>query len=429
MNILDIIQKKKNGLELSNEEIVFFVQGVCSGLIKDFQSTSLMMAICLNGMTERETVALTLSMAKSGQIVDLSDVGNCVDKHSTGGVSDTTTLVVVPVLASLGVKVAKMSGRSLGFTGGTADKMEVFKGYQTEIDTTTFKNLIKANGASIVSPSQDIAIADKILYKLRSESGTVENKSLIASSIMSKKIACGAKMLVLDCKVGSGAFMKTYDDAKQLAELMVKIGNSVGIKTVAILSDMNQPLTEFVGNNFEVYSALQVLNGRHNKLREICTKICAEALLLDEKCNNLQDAIKLVDGVLDDKTALKKLKQIVISQGGSDQVIDNPNILLSYKNKLDIFADCNGYVAKIDCGLVGNLSHLLQQKNGVITRQDNVGIIFDKMLNDSVKIGDKIASIYYNDCDSLQDIADRLKNAIKIGERQKDMQLIYETIK
>ena len=424
MNILEIIEKKKSGYELSSEEINFWIDGVCSGLVKDFQSTSLMMAICLNGMTEKETAALTIAMAKSGQIVDLSDVGDCVDKHSTGGVSDTTTLVVVPVLASLGVKVAKMSGRSLGFTGGTADKMEVFAGYQTELDTETFKRLIKQNGASIVSPSQDIAIADKILYKLRSESGTVENKSLIASSIMSKKIACGAKMLVLDCKFGSGAFMKTFDEAKQLAEIMVKIGKSVGIKTVAILSDMNQPLTKYVGNNFEVYSALQVLKGEKNNLREICVEICTQALLLDKKCDNAQNARQLVENSIDVCDALKKLRQIIKAQGGNDKIIENPQILLKTNKQLDIRVTQNGYISQIDCSEVGNLSHLLQQKNEAITRQDDVGIIFEKMIGDSIKIGDKLATIYYNDCDNLSDIAERLKNAIKIGEKPKNMPLV-----
>lgn len=429
MNILDIIEKKKNGLELSSAEIDFWIDGVCSGLVKDFQSTSLMMAICLNGMTTNETFALTFAMAKSGQIVDLSDVGNCIDKHSTGGVSDTTTLVVVPVLASLGVKVAKMSGRSLGFTGGTADKMEVFAGYKTEIDEKTFKKLIKQNGASIVSPSQQIAVADKILYKLRSESGTVENKSLIASSIMSKKIACGAKMLVLDCKFGSGAFMKTFEDAKQLAELMVKIGKNAGIKTVAILSDMNQPLTNFVGNNFEVYSALQVLRGQKNSLRDICVQICAEALLLDKKCDSIELAKQLAEECLNNGKAIEKLRQIIKSQGGDDKIIDNPELLTKSNNTIDVCAVQNGYISQIDCSTVGNLSHLLQQKNGVITRQDDVGIILHKMLGDCVKSGDKLATIYYNDCDNLSLIAEKLKNAFKIGEMPEKTPLVCDIIR
>lgn len=429
MNIVDIIQKKKNKFELSTEEIDFFVEGVCSGLVKDFQTTALMMAICLNGMTERETVDLTLAMARSGDIVDLSDIGDCVDKHSTGGVSDTTTLVIVPILASLGVKVAKMSGRSLGFTGGTADKMEVFKGYKTEIETQTFKDLIKKNGASIISPSQDLAVADKIIYKLRSESGTVENISLIASSIMSKKIACGAKILILDCKFGSGAFMKTYDDAKQLAELMVKIGKNAGIKTVAILSDMNQPLTEYIGNNFEVYSALTVLNGRKNNLRDICIDIATEALLLDDKCKTEQEAREMIENVLDNKIALEKLRQIIKAQDGSDEIINNPELLLKTSNKIDILAKESGYISKINTSVVGNLAHQLQQKDGRLTRQDNVGIIFEKMLGDKVETGDVIASLYYNDCDILNEIVKKFEDAIEIGNLPQKTMLICDKIR
>ena len=429
MNIFEIIECKKNGNELSTEQINFFVNGVCSGLVKDFQATSLMMAICLNGMTDRETVDLTMAMANSGEVLDLSDVGVCVDKHSTGGVSDTTTLVVVPILASLGVKVAKMSGRSLGFTGGTADKMEVFKGYKTEIDTQTFKNLIAKNNASIVSPSQNFAVADKILYKLRSQSGTVENKSLIASSIMSKKIASGAKILILDCKFGSGAFMKTYKDAHELAELMVKIGNSVGIKTIAILSDMNQPLTEYVGNNFEVYSALKVLQGRKNHLQEVCYKIAAEALVLDGKCKNFEQANKFIENSIQNGSALQKLKDIVTAQGGSVEYIENPELLLKTKNQVEIFAKHDGYICRIDTSKIGNFAHLLQMKNGIMTRQDDVGIILGKMLGDKVKIGEKLATIYYNDCDNLQEICNGLENCFEIGNHAEKQVLIKETIR
>ena len=429
MDIIEIINKKKSGKSLSKQEIDFFVQGVCNGQIKDYQTTSFLMAVCLKGMTSQETTDLTLAMAKSGEVLDLSDVGDCVDKHSTGGVSDTTTLVLVPVLASLGVKVAKMSGRSLGFTGGTADKMEVFEGYNTEIDAETFKKLIKQNGASIVSQSANFAYADKILYKLRSDSATVESKSLIASSIMSKKIACGAKILVLDCKFGSGAFMKTKKDALSLAKLMVQIGKNAGIKTIAVISNMNQPLTNFVGNNFEVFSALQVLKGQKNNLQKVATAIAVEVLLLDGKAKNQTEATKMVENCLQNGSALEKLRQIVTAQGGSDRYIDAPQNLLKTNNHIDVLSEKKGVVSKIETDKIGYISHNLQKKDGILSRQDNVGIILDKMLGDNVKVGDKLATIYYNDCDNIDLLGQELKNCFAIGKKFLPQALIEGVVK
>lgn len=424
MDILNIIEKKKNGQELSKKEIQFFVDGVCSGLIKDYQTTSLLMAVCLKGMTFDETFNLTMSMARSGKTLDLSSLGNCVDKHSTGGVSDTTTLIVVPVLASVGVKVAKMSGRSLGFTGGTADKMEVFNGYNTEISTDEFISLIKQNNASIISQSADFALADKIIYSLRSNSGTVENLSLIASSIMSKKIACGAKTIVLDCKYGSGAFMKTKKDSIKLAKLMVKIGKKAGLNVCAVISSMEQPLSNFVGNNFEVYSSLQVLDGTKNDLYEVSKKLCSLALIKSGACNSLTEAQQLFDNSISTKSAKEKLKQIVQSQGGSTQVFENPNILLKANKKADVFADKTGYVNFIDTSKIGIAGHNLQKINGVLKRQDDTGIILSVKLGSFVKIGDKLATIYYNDVDNLNEIKSDLSSCFNIGKKTKLPKLI-----
>lgn len=424
MDILSIIEKKKNKKVLTKKEIQFFVDGVCSGLIKDFQTTSLLMAICLNGLNFDETYNLTMSMAHSGKVLDLTCVGNCVDKHSTGGVSDTTTLIVVPVLASLGVKVAKMSGRSLGFTGGTADKMEVFDGYQTEISTQKFVELVQQNNASIITQSADFALADKIIYNLRSQSGTVDNIGLIASSIMSKKIACGAKTLVLDCKYGSGAFMKTKSACRQLAKTMVKIGKRAGIDVCAVISSMEQPLSQYVGNNLEVFSALEVLSGKQNKLFEVSSEICALALLKQNKCKTLQEAKQLVAEQIKSGKAKQKLKQIVVAQGGKVDVVENPNLLIKHSNQAQVFATKSGFVSKILTDQIGAICHLLQQTNGQFERQDDVGIILNAQLGDKIKCGDKLATIHFNKADDIEGFKNQLSNCFVVGKEPQKAKLI-----
>lgn len=424
MDILQIIEKKKKGQVLSQQEIQFFIDGVCSNTIKEYQITSLLMAICLKGMNSEETFNLTMSMAKSGKTLDLSNIGNCIDKHSTGGVSDTTTLIVAPVLASLGVKVAKMSGRSLGFTGGTVDKMEVFKGYKTEISTEQFLNLVKNNNASIISQSADFALADKIIYKLRSDSATVDNLSLIASSIMSKKIACGAKTIVLDCKYGSGAFMKTKKDSIKLAKLMVDIGKKAGIKVSAVISSMEQPLSNYVGNNFEVYSSLQVLNGQKGDLYNLACNLCAVALLKSGMCNNLKQGVELAEQSIQSGNAKQKLKDIVINQDGSTEYIDNPELLLQTNNQVDVLALASGYISAIDTAKIGIVGHDLQKVKGQVIRQDNTGIILNARLGDYVKQGDKLATIHFNQVDNLKELQQQLVDCFVIGKKSKLPKLI-----
>lgn len=428
MDIIELINKKRLGKRLTESEIQYFVDGTCNGTIKDFQVTSLLMAICINGLDFNETLNLTLSMAKSGNTLDLSSVGVCVDKHSTGGVSDTTTLVVVPILASLGVKVAKMSGRSLGFTGGTADKMEVFKGYKTDISCDVFKQLISKNNASIISQSEGFAKADKIIYKLRSESGTVESMGLIASSIMSKKIACGAKIVVLDCKYGSGAFMKTKKDCIELAKLMVKIGKYAGLKVCAIISSMCQPLTEFIGNNFEVYSSLQVLSGKQNMLCELATYLSAEALVLDGKCKTILDAKLMATNSIQNGSAMQKLKQIVASQGGSIECIDNNKTLLPKNNSHQIISQSAGYISKIDTEQLGYLVHDMQKVNGAVQRQDDAGILLSVKLGDKVNCDDKLATMYYNSLDNFDDICGRLQRCFVISSKQPNIPKLIEKV-
>ena len=420
MDIIELINKKKSRKKLTKKEWEFFVYAVCNGQIKDYQTSSMLMAIFLNGLDFDETYNLTIAMANSGEVLKLDDVGECLDKHSTGGVSDTTTLVVVPVLASLGVKVAKMSGRSLGWTGGTADKIEVFTGYKTEISTVEFKKLITKNNASIISPSQDLAIADKILYKLRSETGTVDNTNLIASSIMSKKIACGSKYLILDVKYGSGAFMKNKKDAKNLARIMIKIGVKSGIRVCAVLSNMNQPLSNYIGNNFEVYSALQVLNGEDNNLSKLSKFLCVQSLMLCGKCKTEVEAHKLVD------TAIKngKLIEIVSAQNGSIEFINNPQKLLKENNKIEILSEKEGFLACYDTSLLGNIAHNLQKVNGQILRQDDVGIILNKNIGDHVDIGEKIMTLYFNQIDDRDEVLEQIKRTYSIGKKSQKIKLV-----
>lgn len=428
MDIIELINKKKQGKKISKQEWDFFVRGICDGKIKDYQTTSFLMAICLKGIDFDETAHLTMAMAKSGQMLNLSDIGMCVDKHSTGGVSDTTTLVVVPTLASLGVKVAKMSGRSLGWTGGTADKMEVFDGYKTDIDTQQFKNLIKQNGASIVSQSKDFALADKIIYKLRSDSGTTDNIGLIASSIMSKKIACGAKIILLDVKYGSGAFMKTLKDSKQLAQTMVQIGSRAGVKVCAVISSMQQPLTNYIGNNLEVYSALDVLGGKQNDLFDLSTFLCAKALVLDGACKSFEQARQIAKDAIISGKSKQKLRQIVMAQGGDVSKIDNPNLLLPKNNVFVVTAQKDGYVSKIDTAKLGYLAHDLQKVNGEVVRQDDTGIILNKRLGDKVKAGEPLMKVFYNKLDNLDEIRTELLKAYTIGKNVNLPKLIDKVV-
>lgn len=428
MSIIELINKKKCGYSLSKAEWEFFVNGICSKQIKDYQTSAMLMAIFVKGLTFDETFNLTIAMAKSGTMLNLDDVGECFDKHSTGGVSDTTTLVIVPILASLGVKVAKMSGRSLGWTGGTADKMEVFKGYNTEISTDKFKELIKKNNASIITQSDDFAVADKIIYKLRSETGTVDSVPLIASSIMSKKIACGAKIVLLDVKYGNGAFMKSFKDAKKLARLMVQIGKKSGIKVSAVISNMNQPLTKYIGNNFEVYSALKVLDGDENNLSKLSCYICQKALMLANKNITKQQTEELIYDAIKSGKAKQKLTEIIADQGGETKVIQNPELLLSNINKFEIFSKKSGYVCDIDTSKLGYVAHDLQKINNLIVRQDEVGIILNKQIGDRVKLKEPLLTVYYNKLDNIDDIKEKLNSVFKISVKPTKSKLIQGII-
>ena len=428
MTIEELIEKKHNSQKLTREEIEFFVKGVCDRSIKDEDTIKMLHAIHDKDIDYDETYNLTMAMARSGKMLDLSNIGECVDKHSTGGVSDTTSIVLVPILASLGLKVAKMSGRSLGFTGGTVDKMEVFKGYRTEISTDEFKSLVAKNGASIISQSAEFALADKIIYKLRSDSDTVDNIGLISSSIMSKKIACGAKIILLDVKYGSGAFMKSLEDAKKLAKTMVEIGKRQGIKVRAVLSNMEQPLTQYIGNNLEVYSAIRVLTGKQNNLYRLSKFLCSQVLLMTGFAKTIEEAGELVDEAISSKKALNKLKQIVEGQGGDTFYIDNPRELYPTCNRLEIYSSDDGFVEDINTTILGKISHDIQKVDGVVKRQDDVGLILRKYIGDEVEIGESLVTVFYKNVDDLNQIKDELQSAFKIGQNKVEIKLIDEVI-
>lgn len=434
MNIIDIIDKKKNGLELSKEEITYFVNEYTRGSIPDYQASALIMAMFLNKMSDDETSNLTLAMAFSGETLDLKDIdGIKVDKHSTGGVGDKISLIVTPIVASLGIPVAKMSGRGLGFTGGTIDKLESIEGFETSMTIDEFKERVKKYGMVIAGQTDALAPADKKIYALRDVTATVDNISLIASSIMSKKIASGADAIVLDIKVGSGAFMKTLDDAEKLAITMVNIGKKLNKTTICVLSNMDEPLGNGIGNIIEVREAIDVLRGNGPKdLIEVALTISSLMIYLGGKANSIEEAKKLALEKIEDGTAYEKFREWIVSQGGNLSIIDNIN---DYKNasNIDLFvAEEEGYISSIDTEEIGKIAMNLgagrETKDGII--DPSVGLIFSKKVSDYVKVGDVICSIHHNNFKNMENIHERLKKNIKISTQYKTKnELIYKIIK
>ena len=434
MNIIDIIDKKKNGLELSKEEITYFVNEYTRGSIPDYQASALIMAMFLNKMSDDETSNLTLAMAFSGKTLDLKDIdGIKVDKHSTGGVGDKISLIVTPIVASLGIPVAKMSGRGLGFTGGTIDKLESIEGFETSMAIDEFKDRVKKYGMVIAGQTDALAPADKKIYALRDVTATVDNISLIASSIMSKKIASGADAIVLDIKVGSGAFMKTLDDAEKLATTMVNIGKKLNKTTICVLSNMDEPLGNGIGNIIEVREAIDVLRGNGPKdLIEVALTISSLMIYLGGKANSIEEAKKLALEKIEDGTAYEKFREWIVSQGGNLSIIDNIN---DYKNASNInlfVAEEEGYISSIDTEEIGKIAMNLgagrETKDSII--DPSVGLIFSKKVSDYVKVGDVICSIHHNNFKNMENIHERLKKNIKISTQYKTKnELIYKIIK
>ncbi len=419
MHFIDLLNKKKRGLALSTEEINCFVEGYCQGHIPDYQVSAFLMAIYFQGMTVQETADLTLAMANSGDRVDLSSIpGVKVDKHSTGGVGDKTSLIISPILAALGIKLAKMSGRGLGHTGGTVDKLESIPGLKTDLSLEEFFGQVKDIGLAIAGQTANLAPADKKLYALRDVTATVDNMSLIAASILSKKIAAGSDRVVFDVKCGSGAFMKTEEEAKELAILMRDIGAKSGLAVHSIVSDMNQPLGRMVGNRLEVYESIETLKGRGPEdLKELCFALAGEMLVLSGMYTEVQAEEKISE-VIVNGAALEKFRDMVAAQGGDVAYIDEPERLLQAGEKYEFLAEKAGYVTKMDSEAIGTASLLLGA--GRRTLDDvidfDAGLIFEKKLGDQVEKGDLICTLYSNDRALFSEAIERLKGAIELGE-------------
>ena len=401
MRMYDIIRKKRNGGELTAEEIRFFVEGYTLGRIPDYQASALMMAIYFQKMTAAETCELTMAMAHSGDMLDLSAIrGIKVDKHSTGGVGDKTSLALAPMAAACGIPVAKMSGRGLGHTGGTIDKLESFPGFTTALTTEQFIHNVNRIGIAIMGQTADLAPADKKLYALRDVTATVDNMSLIASSIMSKTLAAGADAIVLDVKTGSGAFMKKEEDARALAEEMVEIGKNAGRKTIAVISDMDQPLGRAVGNALEVKEAIDTLNGHGPAdFVELCLTLGSQMLLAGEKAADIKTARHMLEQVIADGSALRKLAEFVEAQGGDSSVVYHPERLPQASLQKKVISPAGGYVGRIVCDEVGICSLILG--GGRETKESridlSVGLVLCKKAGDEVKAGEPLAVIHAND--------------------------------
>ena len=415
MRIYDIITKKKEGYELSAEEIAFAVNGYVQGDVADYQMSALLMAICLKGMTDKETYQLTKTMLESGDTVDLSRFGTfSVDKHSTGGVGDKTTLIVAPIVASLGCKVAKMSGRGLGFTGGTVDKLESLSGYNAALNSSDFLDLVEKTGVAVVGQSGNLVPADKKLYALRDVTATIDSIPLIASSIMSKKLASGSHNIVLDVKYGSGAFMKTKEGASALAQAMIKIGESFGRRVRALVTNMDVPLGFAVGNRIEVWEAIQVLQGRgESRLREICVSLASNIVALAQNIDT-PSAKAMVENAISNGLAFEKMKEWIKCQGGDVSYLESPDTLLGAKYKKAYIAKKDGYISKLQADKIGIASALLGA--GRVKLEDqidyNAGIIFEKSYGDYVHAGDTIATLYSD------------KNTFDVAERELDDAII-----
>lgn len=419
MRMYDIIMKKRNGHELSEKEIVFAVQGFTDGSIPDYQISALLMAIYFQGMNEKETLDLTMAMAHSGDLLDLSAItGIKVDKHSTGGVGDKTSLVVGPMVAALGVPVAKMSGRGLGHTGGTIDKLESISGFQTALDTKDFIENVNEINMAIVGQTANLAPADKKLYALRDVTATVDNLSLIASSIMSKKIASGADAIVLDVKTGSGAFMKTEKDAIDLAREMVKIGTGAGKDTIAIVSNMDQPLGNMVGNALEVKEAIETLDGNGPEdLTELSYVLGAYMLIAAGKADSLEEGMEKLRETIENKSALNKFREFIEAQGGDGAVVENTEILPKASIIMDIISEEAGFIKRIDTSEIGMVSLILgggrETKDSAIDL--SVGIELKKKIGDRIEKDEVIATIYANDLERLKAARERLDLAYEIS--------------
>ncbi|MBX4263345.1 pyrimidine-nucleoside phosphorylase [Clostridium estertheticum] len=431
MRMVDVISKKRDGKELTTKEINFFIEGYTNGSIPDYQASSLAMAIYFQDMNDRERADLTMAMVNSGETIDLSKIeGIKVDKHSTGGVGDTTTLVLAPLVAALDIPVAKMSGRGLGHTGGTIDKLESISGFHVEITNDKFIELVNRDKVAVIGQTGNLTPADKKLYALRDVTGTVNSIPLIASSIMSKKIASGANAIVLDVKTGAGAFMKTDKDAENLAHAMVQIGNNVGRNTMAIISDMSQPLGFAIGNALEVKEAIDTLKGEGPEdLTELVLTLGSQMVVLAKKAKTLEEARKMLLEVIKNGKAIDKFKVFIKNQGGDESIVDNPEKLPQAKYKIDVPALTSGFVSNMVADEIGIAAMLLGA--GRATKEDKidlaVGLMLRKKVGDTVEKGQTLVTIYSNR-ENVEDVRKKIYENISISDHATKPTLIHEVI-
>lgn len=431
--MVDLIQKKRDGKELTKAEIDFIIQNYTSGDIPDYQMSAFAMAVYFKDMTTEERAHLTMAMVESGDQIDLSAIeGIKVDKHSTGGVGDTTTLVLAPLVAALDVPVAKMSGRGLGHTGGTIDKLEAVPGFHVEIDNQEFIDLVNKNKLAVIGQSGNLTPADKKLYGLRDVTATVNSIPLIASSIMSKKIAAGADAIVLDVKTGAGAFMKTPEEAEELANAMVKIGNAVGRNTMAVISDMSQPLGLAIGNALEIKEAIDTLNGKGPKdLEELCLTLGSHMVYLAKKADSLEQAREMLKEVIASGKALETLKVFLKAQGGDESVVDHPERMPQAAHTFELAADEEGYVSEIVADEIGTAAMILGA--GRATKESEidlaVGLMLNKKVGDQVAKGESLVTIYSN-TENVDDVKKKIRDAYTISKNAVEAPpLVYKEIK
>ncbi|MBC2185836.1 pyrimidine-nucleoside phosphorylase [Listeria sp. FSL L7-0253] len=431
MRMVDIISKKRDGKALSTEEIQFFIDGYTNGEIPDYQASALAMAIFFQDMNDQERADLTMAMVGSGDTIDLSAIeGIKVDKHSTGGVGDTTTLVLAPLVAAVGVPVAKMSGRGLGHTGGTIDKLESIEGFHIELDKKDFINLVNRDKVAVIGQSGNLTPADKKMYALRDVTGTVNSIPLIASSIMSKKIAAGADAIVLDVKTGAGAFMKTDEDAENLANAMVRIGNNVGRNTMAVISDMSQPLGEAIGNALEVKEAIDTLKGQGPEdLTELVLVLGSQMVVLAKQAETLEEARAKLIEVMENGAALEKFKTFLSNQGGDASIVDHPEKLPQAKYQIEVPAKQSGFVSQIVADEIGIAAMILGA--GRATKEDEinlaVGLMLRKKVGDAVKEGESLVTIFA-DQEDVENVKAKIYENIQIADQATAPTLVHKII-